>query len=171
MGNEQDVDCEAMARKAPQHDLFKAFAGTFRAEVRMWMGPGDPMVMTGSMVNRLDLDGRFLIQDYKGDPSEGPFPAFEGRGFWGYNTATEQFEGVWIDNASTMMQFETGSVDSAGKNWEIHGEMSMPGTDVKMKKRSVIRLQDNDRHSMEMYFTGADGKEQKNMEIHYTRKS
>jgi hypothetical protein len=38
-----------------------------------------------------------------------------------------------------------------------------------MKKRSVITLKDKDHHSMEMFFTGPDGKETKNMEIQYVR--
>ena len=53
------------------------------------MGPGDPMVTTGVMENTLALGGRFLRQDYTGDPSDGPFSNFEGRGYWGYNTVTK----------------------------------------------------------------------------------
>jgi hypothetical protein len=133
------------------------------------MGPGDPMVSTGVMTNALDLGGRYLSQTYKGDPCEGPFPNFAGRGYWGYNTTSEKFEGFWIDNACTMMQNEVGDVDSAGKVWTMRGEMTCPQTKAPMKKRSVITLKDKDHHSMEMFFTGPDGKETKNMEIQYVR--
>ena len=42
------------------------------------------------MTNTMELDGRFLVLDYIGDPSEGPFPSFKGRGFWGYNDVAKR---------------------------------------------------------------------------------
>ena len=149
------------------HDAFKPFVGTFETEVRLWMGPGDPYVMHGSMLNELDLNGTFLKQTYTGKGDDGPFGKFEGRGFWGYNTATNQYEGVWIDNASTMMQTETGTLD--GNTWTMTGAITNPQTGKPMTKRTVITLTDDDHHTMETYFTGPDGNEFKSMEIRYTR--
>jgi hypothetical protein len=158
----------AMGATTAEHDHLAAFAGTFRAEVSMWMGPGEPMVSTGTMVNEADLGGRFLKQTYTGDPSEGPFPEFEGRGYWGYNTVSKRYEGFWIDSASTMMQIEHGRVDESGKVWTMTGEMPNPATGGTMTKRSVITLEDEDNHRMEMFFDTGEG-EQKSMEIRYTR--
>jgi len=98
-----EADFEAMAATTEAHEKLKPFVGTFKAEVTIWMGPGEPMSSTGVMVNELDLGGRFLRETYTGDPSDGPVPAFEGRGYWGFNTATQQYEGFWIDTASTIM--------------------------------------------------------------------
>ena len=47
-------------------------------------------------------------------PEPAPFPDFEGRGFWGYNKNPRQYEGFWIDTASTIMQTEFGEVDESG---------------------------------------------------------
>ena len=166
-----DQDHEAFAAQAApgeEHTLLEPFVGTFRAEVRMWFGPGEPMVATGTMTNRLDLGGRFLNQSYKGDPGDGPFPEFEGRGFWGYNKVDGVWEGVWIDTASTVVQVEKGSVDAAGKVWEMQGEMTDPQTGKPVTKRSVITLVDDDHHSMAMYFATPEG-ETKGMEIEYVR--
>ncbi len=166
MTEEAQAGADAMS-PGPEHDRLKPFLGTFRAEVKLWMGPGDPMVSTGTMTNTMVLDGRYLRQDYMGDPSEGPFPNFEGHGFWGYNGVAKRFEGYWIDNASTMMQFETGSVDESGKVWTMTSEMVDPqgGT---MAKRSVITLKDQDHNSIESFFT-REGQEFKGMEIQYRR--
>lgn len=162
--------CAPMAAVVEAHKKLDPFAGRFRAEVRLWMGPGDPMVSTGLMTSSWDLGGRFLQQVYKGDPNPGPFPNFEGRGFWGYNTVTKKYEGFWIDNASTFMQNEVGTLDASGKVWTMIGEMADPQQPGRtMKKKSVIRLKDNDHHSLEMFFTGPDGKEAKAMEIQYAR--
>ena len=164
-----EAACSEMGALAEAHRNFEAFVGTFKAEVKMWMEPGEPFVSTGVMVNTLDLGGRFLRQDYKGDPSDGPFPNFEGRGFFGFNTVTEQYEGFWIDSASTSMQHETGTLDASGKTWNMAGTMTDPQTQKPMEKRSVTTVQDQDHHSMEMFFTSAEDPESQCMEIHYTR--
>jgi hypothetical protein len=164
-------DFAAMAAPSEEHERLKPFVGAFKAEVKMWMGPGDPAISTGVMVNELDLGGRFLRETYTGDPSEGPFPEFEGRGYWGYNKVSGQYEGFWIDTASTVMQSETGDVDDSGKVWTMMGEMDNPQTGQKIKKKSVITLVDDDHHRMEMFFEGPDGSEMKGMEIRYVRES
>lgn len=165
----QTSECAQAGALVDKHKLLEPFVGNFTAEVKMWMGPGDPMISTGVMVNKLDLGGRFLHEVFTGDPNDGPFPSFEGRGYWGYNTATNKFEGFWIDNACTFMQTETGDVDAAGKVWTMVGQMTDPQSGKPLEKRSVITLESNDRHTMEMYFKPADGRESKAMEIHYTR--
>lgn len=166
--SDQGDPCMEMHRPGPEHDRLKPFVGQFRAKVKLWMGPGDPMISTGTMKSAFDLDGLFVRQEYTGDPGEGPFPAFQGRGFWGYNLTSKRYEGVWVDNASSIMQTESGTVDGSGKVWTMTGQMADPQTGEPMTKRSVITLKDHDRHQMEMYF-GKGGHEFKAMEIEYTR--
>ena len=165
------AECAEMGALAEAHDRLKAFEGTFSAECKLWMGPGDPMVTTGVMENTLALGGRFLRQDYTGDPNDGPFSNFEGHGYWGYNTVTKKYEGFWIDTASTSMQTEKGDVDAAGKVWTMVGQMTDPQSGKPMTKRSVITLQDDDHHKIEMFFQRPDGNEFKAMEINYSRKT
>lgn len=160
--------CEAAA-PCEHHDRFKPFEGTFRAVVKMWMGPGEPMISTGTMVNTLDLGGRFLRQEYKGDPHPGPFPNFEGKGYWGYNRTDGRYEGFWIDTGGTMMTTDQGQCDRSGRRWEMKGTMTCPGTGHAMTKRSVITLHDKNSHTMEMFHALAGEPEAKSMEITYTR--
>jgi hypothetical protein len=159
----------AMPVPRNEHERLQPFVGKFRAEVKMWMGLGEPMVQTGTMTTTRELSGLYLQQDYVGDPGKGPFSSFEGKGFWGYNTTQNRYEGFWIDNASTTMQFEHGEVDASGKIWEMKGEMICPQSHQPFTKRSVISLFDEDSNRIEMYFTGADGNEMKCMEINYSR--
>jgi len=166
---QNEADCAEIGELADAHKLLAPFAGTFAAEVRLWMGPGDPIVSTGVMTNTLDLGGRFLRQHYEGDPGAGPSSEFQGRGYWGYNTVSNQYEGFWIDTASTVMQTDTGNVDAAGKVWTMIGQTTCPRTGKPMKKRSTITLEDRNHHRMEMYFAYPDGDESKAMEIRYTR--
>ena len=161
------ADFAAMAAPTEEHAMMKPFEGTFAATVKMWMGPGEPAISTGTMVNALDLGDRFLKQTYTGDQAEGPFPNFAGRGFWGYNKVDAVWEGVWIDNASTVLQIERGSVE--GNVWTMRGEMTNPSTGQPISKKSVITLVDDDHHSMEMFFETPEG-EMKGMEIQYVRR-
>ncbi len=153
----------------PEHALLIPFAGTFVSEVKMWMGPGEPSVTTGKMTSSFRLGGLYLDQDYQGDPSSGPFPAFEGQGFRGYNLTSGKFEGFWIDNISSAMQMETGTVDESGKVFEMHSEFVTPGAGVVCQKRTVFTVVDNDHHTMESYITGPDGRETRNIVIDYRR--
>ncbi len=162
-------DDQEMAAPTGAHEKLKPFEGTFRAVIKIWMGPGEPVSSTGMMTSTFDLGRRFLQQRYVGDPSEGPFSNFEGRGYWGFNKATNKYEGFWIDTASTVMQTDSGDVDESGTVWTMIGSMpgKQPGTTT--RKRSVITLKDNDHHSIEMFFESPDGGEVKGMEIQYTR--
>ena len=152
-----------------EHKLLKPFEGTFTAAVQMWMGPGDPMHSSGRIVNTFQLGGLYLNQNYTGDATDGPFPSFEGRGYWGFNTTSGNFEGFWIDNASTAMQLETGAVDDAGKVFEMHSEFVMPGAGIPMKKRTVFTVINENHNTMESFITPPDGTEMMNMKIDYTR--
>ncbi len=159
----------SMATITDGHKRLQPFIGTFRAVVRLWMGPGEPLVSTGVMRNEWDLGGLYLRHTYKGDPNEGPFPDFEGRGYWSYNPATDQYEGFWIDNAACVMQTEQGRVDETGRVWTMRGETPNPQDGSKtIRKRTVVTLLDDDHHTMETYFESPQG-EFKGMEIQYER--
>ncbi len=162
-------DFAEMAAPGEEHARLEAFVGTFDAEVRVWMGGDEPSVSTGTMTNELDLGGRFLKQTYEGDPAEASAAPFAGRGYWGYNETDKRWEGFWIDNASTMMQIEHGQLDETGKVWEMRGEMTHPGSGEPIAKRSVITLDDEDHHAVEMFFETPQG-EAKGMEILYSRR-
>ncbi len=137
----------------------------------MQMGPGEPHLATGTMVNAWDLKETVLRQDYTGDQSDGPFSNFLGRGYFGYNPATQQYEGFWIDSASSMMQLEYGGVDASGKSWEMLSEFLHPESKQVVKKRSVIAVQSDVSHSMDTYMTFPGQPEMKVMGIRFTRKS
>jgi hypothetical protein len=169
MSDDPMVAMQEMAAPGPEHERLKSFLGTFKATVSIFTGPGDPMVSTGTMTNTLELGGRFIKQDYKGDPLPGPTPmaGFEGQGFWGFNKNTQRYEGFWIDTASTVMQHETGTLDDAGRVWTMTGEVVGPDGAV-TRRKSIITLVDDDHHSMESFFSQGDN-EFKGMEIQYVR--
>ena len=61
-----------MPKPGAQHKLLEPFVGKFRSEVSIFMGPGEPMKSTGTMINSWQVDGLYLHQDYVGDPVPDP---------------------------------------------------------------------------------------------------
>lgn len=164
--------CMAAGELTAEHELLKRFEGTWRAEVKMWMGPGpetgaEPMVSRGTMRNTPIFGGRFVEQDYADDAG-----MFQGRGFFGYNTVEKRWEGFWIDTMATFMMTERGAYDAATNSWTMTDELRDPGSGHMMRKRSVVTLRDDGTHTMETWFTPLAGrnagKESKCMEIAYT---
>ncbi len=148
------------------HQLLTPFVGAWNAEVKFWWeGSDEPHVSTGVMLNDWILGGRWIEQRYRSDDG-----MFAGMGLMGYNKTTGKFEGLWIDSASTMMQFETGDHNSSSNTFEMTSQMLCPQTRVPLLKRSVLRIQSEDRHTMESYFKSATGPEQKTMEITFVRR-
>jgi hypothetical protein len=52
----------------------------------------------------------------------------------------------------------------------MHGQMPDPKTGDTLSKRSVVTLQDDNRHKLEMFFSKG-GQEFRAMEIQYTRQA
>ncbi|MFN5322501.1 MAG: DUF1579 family protein [Planctomycetota bacterium] len=156
-------------RPGAEHALLAPFIGTFRATIRLFFGPGEPQISQGTMRNTWDVDGLYLNQHFTGDPAPPPYPAFVGRGYWGYNFSTRQYEGFWIDNASSIMQSETGAVDASGKVWTMLSEFTHPTTGERIARRSVIELKDHDHHVIESWMTGPNSQELRTMQIEYRR--
>lgn len=151
------------------HQKLDKFEGTFRAEVTIYMGGDQSMQSTGTMTNSFQLGGLYLQQDYQGDPYVEGGPAFAGKGYWGYNTTSQQYEGFWIDNASTTMTIEKGTLDESGTMWTMNSTFIIPGQGMEMQRRSVITLIDDNHHTMESFVTPPGQQEMKNMEIRYQR--
>lgn len=151
------------------HQKLAPFAGVFRATVTFFFGNGQSHTSTGVMNNRHELGGLYLHQDYQGDPSPGTDSIFQGKGYWGYSPTTEQYEGFWIDTASSSMQLEKGTVDESGTVWTMLSTFVIPGQGTEMPRRTVITLIDDNHHMMESYVLPPGESEFKSMEIRYER--
>ncbi len=158
---------DSLMQPGPHHRHLDAFVGTWRATVSVWQSPGaDPLVSEGTMVNAWVLGGRFLEQRYQGEAFGG---AFQGHGYWGFNNGARQYEGFWIDTASTVMQKEAGSYDPTTKTFTMEGSFPNPTTGAPMTRRTVISVVSEDEHRMEVAFPGPDDTLYKTMEVVYRR--
>ncbi|MEA2326038.1 MAG: hypothetical protein QOE68_997 [Thermoanaerobaculia bacterium] len=165
------AEMEAMMKAATPGDAHKklgAMAGTFNAEVKMWMQPGAPPVGGGGVAeNSWALDGRWLEQHFTGNFMGMPFT---GVGFTGYDNIKKKYVGTWMDTMTTAMMVSSGTANADGKSYTFTSTMDDPMTGKSSPVKETVTIVDDDHHTLEMWSPGPDGKMFKTMEIAYTRK-
>ncbi|BCR04855.1 hypothetical protein DESUT3_19240 [Desulfuromonas versatilis] len=148
------------------HSMLAGMAGSWNTMGRFWMEPGkSPMESAGRSEQKMVLDGRFLQQQFTGDMMGAPFA---GLGYTGYDNHTGKYISTWMDTMGTaIMVFEgTASADGRTINQTASYDDPVQGP---MVWRSVTHFIDNNTLEFEMYATGKSGREEKMMEITYTR--
>jgi hypothetical protein len=150
------------------HKALEPMVGTWDTKVTSWMKPGgEPMTSTGVSENKWILGNRFVEQRYEGTFMDQPFT---GIGYTGYDNIKKKYIGSWMDSMGTSMMTQTGTADASGKAMTFTGMMDDPMTGKASQIKSVVKVVDSNKHMMEMWAPGPDGKMFKMMEIEYTRK-
>jgi len=147
------------------HKRLEAFVGTFDAKVQCFMMP-TPETWAGVSKNEMILGGRWLKGEYSGQMMGKPF---KGMQLLGYDNQTKKYVSAWIDDMSSSLQMAEGQADASGKVITVVGECVDPMTNQKKTSRTVMTIVSNDRHTVEMFGPGMDGKEMKMMSIEYSR--
>lgn len=149
------------------HKMIAKSDGQWKEDVTWWMMPGaKPQTSTATCTNTMIMGGRYQQSMNKGDMMGMPF---EGMGLLGYDNAEKIFNYTWIDNMGTGTMNLKGTWDNATKSINFKGTMIEPTNGKEMNIRQVFTMTDDNNHILEMFVTGADGKEFKSMEIKFTR--
>jgi hypothetical protein len=149
------------------HKLLASMAGSWTTKTRGWMDPNKPpMEGTGTCEQKMLLGGRFLHQEYTGEMMGNPFT---GIGVTGYDNHTKKYVSTWMDSMGTSILFFEGTAGRDGKTitQESHHDDAVRGP---MTWRSVTRIVNENTYLFELYNIDKRGKEEKMMEITYTRK-
>jgi hypothetical protein len=149
------------------HKALASMVGSWTAKVKSWCEPGNsPMESTGNSDQKMVLGGRFLQHEFSGEMMGNPF---NGIGFAGYDNHTQKYVSTWMDSMGTAILFFEGTASADGKTITQESRYDDPIRGP-VKWRSVTRIVDDHNHTFEMYSTDNNGKEEKMMEITYTRK-
>jgi hypothetical protein len=158
------AEMEKAATPGPEHKALADLAGTWTATSKMFMDPTKPPAESkGTEEAKTVLGGRFVEMTYKGAMMNKPF---EGMGIAGYDNIKKKYTMVWMDSMGTAIYYAEGTGDA--KQRTFTGEETAPNGQ-KRPFRWVVKVDSKDKHSMEMYGPGMDGKEVKQGEITYTR--
>ena len=176
-----DPAMEAMLKAgAPteNHKALEPLDGEWSTEVKVWMAPdAPPQESTGTCKRKWILEGRFLEETVTGKFLG---RAYHGRGLLGYDNLKKQYTTVYVDSMSTGIVTMLGTLDKAGKTFTYTGEYDDPLTGKPKKARWIVRIESNDKHTIEFYEPalpapgappgGEPGKEFKTMVVVFTRK-
>ncbi len=156
---------EKMGTPEAPHRALARLAGTWAATIRFWGPDGSPTESSGVCEQKMLLGGRFLEQQFTGEMMGSPF---EGIGITGYDNNTGRYLSTWIDSMSTAILFFEGTSGPDGKTITQEATYEDPVRGP-MKWRSVTMIPDDNTVLFEMYGTDKNSKEEKIMEITYTR--
>jgi Protein of unknown function (DUF1579) len=159
---------QKLATPGSPHKLLESMTGSWNTHTKSWMEPGTPpMESKGTCEQTMLLGGRYLQQVFTGDMMG---TTFTGIGVTGYDNHKKKYVSTWMDSMSTGIFFFEGTAgaDSKTITQDCHWDDPVKGPS---KWRSVTRIVDDNTHLFEMYLTVKGGKEEKMMEITYTRKS
>jgi hypothetical protein len=169
-GDKEKAMMEAWLKHATPgdaHQKLQPLVGQWTYTGKMWMDPSKPPTdMKGGCERKWILGNRFVEEHFTGEFFGTPF---HGIGTIGYDNTLKQYVSSWVDNASTSITLSTGSIDATGNVITMTHECNCPIEHKPIKNRDVIRIVSDDKHELEMYKTGPDGKEVKMMEFTLTR--
>ncbi|MFZ7113662.1 MAG: DUF1579 domain-containing protein [Desulfatiglandales bacterium] len=157
---------ERLGTPGDRHKILAGMAGRWTTRTRYWPEAGKPpMESVGTCEQKMILDGRFLQQEFRGEMMGKPFM---GIGVTGYDNHTRKYVSTWMDSMSTSILFFKGT-ELNGKTISQACSYDDPVRGP-MRWRSVTRILNENSHVFEMYGTDSTGKEERMMEIIYTRR-
>ncbi|WDQ17907.1 DUF1579 family protein [Rhodopirellula sp. P2] len=152
----------ALAQEMLPKDVLQMDAGTWDAKVTMH-GMGQEMVSEGTEENKM-LGQVWLVSSFKGEFGG---EVFEGRGHVGYDPASKQYVGSWIDSMTPVATQMKGTYDPKTKTMTLQTK----GVDMQGKPSTgtvTTVYQGTDKRTTTMH-SMIDGKKVKVMEIVYQR--
>jgi hypothetical protein len=170
MTPEQKAEMEAYMKAgtpgAP-HEAMAKTAGTYEVKAKSWDAPGAAArEESGTATRTMALDGRVLVEEFKGSMMGMPFT---GHGMRGYDNVTGKYWTTWMDSMSTGLMVSEGTCD-AKNTCTFTGSWNDPVKKGPVTARMTSRWTSPTTEVFEMHAPGRDGKEFKMMELTYTRK-
>ena len=160
-------DFARLVAPGEQHQMLSQLSGEWAANASFWMG-GKEINSKATMNRQVVLGGRFVQEDYREIGGQN----MNGVGLIGYNNAANKFSYTWADTMGTGVFTSLGeeiAAPAGQRAIQFTGEQVCPVSGEKASNRSVLRMISPSKQSFEVFQTGADGEEQKLLEVVYTR--
>ena len=162
------AEMEAMKKAATpgaEHAQMQRMAGTWSVQAKCWFKPELPAEeWTGTAECKPILGGRYLVEDFTGVMSMGPY---HGHGMLGFNNTTKEWEHIWLDDMSTGMIVSRGESQDGGAS--LHATFTCPADGGQVSSRMVLKSTGDNERTVDMW-TSKDGQpEYLSMSLRYTR--
>lgn len=153
------------------HKFLAKFEGKWSGTVKHSYDPSQPPTESQTSGKQwMEFGGRYLFSTFEGDMGpEAGGQRFRGHGIMGYNNTLKKFQSTWVDNMSTAVENNAGTLDASGKVLTLTGNMTNAMAGGTVKARWVITWTGPDSYTEDFYMPGPDGKEFKTMELNFKR--
>ena len=144
--------------------VFAKDEGVWDADVEIRPGPGaSPIRQRGISTNRRVAGGRWLIVDYRAESG------FEGHGIYGWDAATGDYTGAWVDSMQTAIARGRGTWDPARKTMTFDLEVSHGGRTIRY--REIVETRDPNTQIYRNLVPTPDGGEFEMIRTTYRRRA
>jgi hypothetical protein len=160
-----------LAQPGEHHKHIAQFEGNWNISVKFRLDPAGPIQeSTGSCEKKMVLGGRYLSEHCTSRRKNDPKTVFEGEGYLGHDNYKKNYVSVWIDNQSTMLTPLYGPCDGKGKIITVSGSYDDPISGKTRQSKWIWTVIDQNKHTLELHDIDPEGKDNRNVEITYTRK-
>jgi hypothetical protein len=158
----------AYMRTNENHTILSTWAGEWNGTATIWRMPDTTATFAQvKSISQMGMGGRYLISNITGKMQDSTFQAM---GTLGYDNVKKVFVSTWIDNFSTGITELEGNWNNAEHQLELKGKLVDPVTGKEADARENIRAIDGNNQFVELIlYPGDKNKEQKLMEIKYSR--
>lgn len=139
---------QALMSPGAQHKALARVAGEWKTSMKMWMGPGEPQVQTGTATGEMVHGGRYALTRHQATFMGMPF---EGTSLDGYDNARKEYFTIWIDNFGTGVMHLRGRPAAEGDGIDFAGTMFDPMVGKEVPVRETVRWEGDDRYVFEMF--------------------
>ena len=155
------------AMPGEHHRLLGRMAGSWNMAIEYRMNADAPVVTSeGTCQRKWILGKRFVLEEFDGGSLALPF---QGLAIYGYDSFEGKYTSVWVDTMNTAITTSVGTCQEACEVIAFVGRHGDPWTGIKRPSRGVTRFVNDNKHVLELYEPGSEGKEFKILQIVYTR--
>lgn len=156
------------AQPGPEHARLASLAGEWDLRFSYWTSPtGDPIVGTGTAMNRVILGGRFLHSEsvtQLGDRRS------EGLTILGFDRRANRYTTLGLDTWGTYYVEAEGPWDDGSRAMVMYGEETDPISNRTERYTMITRITGPDEYVQEIVFRLPNGESFKAVEIRHTRR-
>jgi Protein of unknown function (DUF1579) len=139
-----------------QHEFLKSMEGVWEGRFEITMEPGQPAMVSEGVVEReWVLGGRFLRETITAQSAMGDYEAI---GYIGYDNIDGVYRTAWMDNMSTAIYSDTGSLNPQTNLMTFRGSYRDPVSGQLRTNVTIINMSKDGVQTFVAHETRGDGK-------------